>query len=65
MFYGVDSFEKKYNNKYKIPLDTVSIKKWINENKDKINEIYLKSQHGEEIENFFSNIKSKETTLKM
>ena len=32
------------------------LKKWFNINRDKMNDLDLKDKHGEEVDNFFSNI---------
>ena len=49
--------KNKYNEGESFPLDTKEIKKWFNINRDKMNEIDIKDQHGVELNNFFSNIK--------
>ncbi len=34
--------------------NTINLKNWFNENKNKMNEIDIKENHGVEIDNFFS-----------
>ncbi len=57
MFNNATAFKNKYNKGESFPLDTKEIKKWFNINRDKMNEIDIKDQHGVELNNFFSNIK--------
>ncbi len=57
MFNNATAFKNKYNKGESFPLDTKEIKKWFSINRDKMNEIDIKDQHGVELNNFFSNIK--------
>ena len=54
MFYGAQSFINKYNNSKILSFNTINLKNWFNENKNKMNEIDIKENHGVEIDNFFS-----------
>ncbi len=56
MFLDVKAFINRYNSGKTLPNETDSIKDWFNLNRDRMNEISIKDQHGEEIDNFFSNI---------
>ena len=57
MFDKAESFINKYNSGEDLSYYTDEIKKWFNLNRDKMNEIDIKDQHGVELNNFFSNIK--------
>ena len=56
MFDNAKAFLDKYNSSNPLPNYTDEIKKWFNLNRDKMNEISIKDQHGEDIDDFFSNI---------
>ena len=59
MFCDADAFLDKYNSGKALPDYTHKIKDWINNNRDRMNEIDLKDKYGDEIDDFFSNIKLK------
>ena len=59
MFCDADAFKDKYNSGKALPDYTHKIKDWINNNRDRMNEIDLKDKYGDEIDDFFSNIKLK------
>ena len=50
------AFLDKYNGGESLPYNTKKIKDWFNFNRDKIKEKYIKEEHGDEIDGFFSNI---------
>ena len=56
MFYNAKAFQNKYNSGEPLPNYTNEIKKWLNENREKMNMIDVKDKHGNEIDDFFSNI---------
>ena len=56
MFYNAKAFKDRYNSGKPLPEDTDDIKTWININRDRMNAIDIKENHGEEIDDFFSNI---------
>ena len=56
MFYNAKSFKEKYNSGEPLPTNTNDIKDWFNLNRDRMNDLDLKDKHGEEVDNFFSNI---------
>ena len=55
MFYNAKSFKEKYNSGEPLPTNTDDIKDWFNLNREKMNVISIKDQHGDEIDEFFSN----------
>jgi surface protein len=57
------AFLDKYNSGEPLPYYTKKIKEWFNNNRDKMNEIDIKENHSEEINNFFSNINLKKHNL--
>ncbi len=56
MFDKALAFENKYNSGRSLPNYTNEIKDWLNDNRDRMNAIDIKDQHGEDIDDFFSNI---------
>ena len=56
MFDNAKAFLDKYNSSNPLLNYTDEIKKWFNLNRDKMNEISIKDQHREDIDDFFSNI---------
>ncbi len=56
MFNNAKAFLNKYNSGESLPNYTDKIKEWFNLNRDKMNDLDLKDKHGEEVDNFFSNI---------
>ena len=60
MFNNAKAFQNKYNSGETLPLDTKEIKEWLNENREKMNEIDLKDKYGDEIDDFFSKFSNKE-----
>jgi hypothetical protein len=56
MFNKAKAFEDKYNNGKPLSSYTDKIKEWINNNRERMNEIDIKDQHGEEIDGFFYKI---------
>ena len=63
IFFEAKAFLNKYNNGEPLPYNTKKIKEWFNNNRDKMNEIDIKVKHGEDIDNFFSNINLKKYNL--
>ena len=53
MFYNAESFINKYNNGKQLSYHTEDIKEWFNLNRERMNEIDIKENHGVEIDNFF------------
>ena len=60
MFKNTNAFIDKYNNGEPLPEDTEAIIQWINKNKEKMNNIHIKDQYGDEIDKFFSIINNNE-----
>ena len=60
MFNKAEAFIDKYNSGEPLPYKTEDIKTWINNNRDKMNDIDIEEKHGEEIDNFFSIINNNE-----
>ena len=56
MFEKTKAFLDKYNSSKPLPNYTNEIKEWLNDNRDRMNEIDIKDKHGKEIDDFFSNI---------
>ena len=56
IFSNAKAFLDKYNSGEPLPNYTNEIKKWLNENREKMNMIDFKEKHGDEIDGFFSNI---------
>ena len=56
MFNEAESFLDKYNNGEPLSSYTDKIKEWFNLNRERMDMIDLKDKHGEEVDNFFSNI---------
>ena len=56
MFDNAKAFLDKYNSGEPLSSYTDKIKDWFNLNRDKMNDLDLKDKHGEEVDNFFSNI---------
>ena len=54
MFNDAKSFLDRYNSGKDLPYYTNEIKDWINNNRDKMNEIDIKENHGKEINDFFN-----------
>ena len=54
MFYNAKSFKEKYNSGEPLPTNTDDIKDWFNLNREKMNVISIKDQHGDEIDEFFT-----------
>ena len=58
MFYKVEEFIKKYNNNKELPSLSDNIKDWLNDNRDRMNEIDIKDKYGKEVDNFFNKIQT-------
>src|SRR5574344_303447 len=58
MFNKAESFIDKYNSSEPLPYKTEDIKKWFNNNRDKIIEIDIKDNHGKDIDDFFNKIQT-------
>ena len=58
MFYYAKEFTKKYNNDHKLSNETDDIKEWFNFNRERMNDIDIKEEHGEEINNFFNKLQT-------
>ena len=56
MFGKARAFETKFNNGQFLSNDTKDLKSWLEKNRDRMNELDIKDQHGKEIDSFFSNI---------
>ena len=56
MFEETKAFLDKYNSGVSLPTNTNEIKEWLNNNRDRMNDIDIKEKHGDEVEGFFSNI---------
>ncbi len=56
MFNDSKAFLDRYNKGETLLDYTDKIKEWLNDNRDRMNEIDIKDQHGEDIDDFFSNI---------
>ena len=56
MFNDAKAFLDRYNKGETLLDYTDKIKEWLNDNRDRMNEIDIKENHGEEIDDFFSNI---------
>ena len=56
MFDNAKAFLDKYNSGEALSSYTDKIKEWINNNRERMNEIDIKDQHGEEIDGFFYKI---------
>ena len=55
----VDTAKKtgaKVSGPIPLPTENNDLKEWFNLNRDKMNDLDLKDKHGEEVDNFFSNI---------
>ncbi len=59
MLFYTKAFEKKYNYNLLLSYHTTNLKNWLNENRERMNEIDIKDKHGENLNNFFSFISSK------
>ena len=59
MLFYTKAFEKKYNYNLLLSYHKTNLKNWLNENRDRMNEIDIKDKHGENLDKFFSFISSK------
>ena len=55
-FYKVESFLNKYNNGEILPNNSNELKKWFNENRDRMNDLDIKDKYSDQIDGFFSKI---------
>jgi hypothetical protein len=58
MFNKANAFKDKYNSGESLPNYTNEIKEWINNNRDRMNDINLKDKYGEEIDMFFNKLQT-------
>ena len=56
MFYNAEAFQDKYNSGKELLYHTNEIKEWINNNRDKMNNLDIKDKYGDQINDFFFNI---------
>ncbi len=56
LFEYATAFQNRYNNGNPLPTNTDKIKEWFNLNREIMNGIDIKEEHGEEINDFFLNL---------
>ena len=64
MFYNAEAFQDKYNSGKELLYHTNEIKEWINNNRDKMNNLDIKDKYGDQINDFFSNIKKMDNSIR-
>lgn len=55
-FFNANKFIEKYNRGKNLFTETDMIKNWIKSNREKMNNIYIKDKHGDELDNFFNHL---------
>ena len=56
MFDKALAFENKYNSGRSLPYYTNNIKDWLNDNRDRMNDLDIKDKYSDQIDGFFSKI---------
>jgi surface protein len=64
VFNNAKAFIDKYNNGVDIPYHTEDFKIWFDNNRDRMNDLDIKDKYGNQINDFFSNIKGADNGIK-